>query len=385
MVGVWMAFDVAGPSLPSYIKEYTIVKKSSPQCSSHSTEEVPVKYDDVAVYFSKEEWEYLQAHKELYQDVITMNRQTQNTFNILVNQSSDAMTYLDSKNSIPSMVLLTPESRSSIVKKKHLQVPLSVQFTQLMHCITKLGRRMAKIDRNITHILKEFKHKNVTVDPEQQDTQEPENHCYVSNNCTVSESCIEDDLLLDVCQDAIKQPAQTPLLPSSFESLYSPTFTGPVSFSPSRTTVTNIDTHSVNAPSFPNVLDISEQSQVHQDIYRIADFMGEALPDIPLATVSTGLLNNFKMQSRGQPHRFAQLLFQHHVPYKLYKTWIHKANYDGSRGKHALPNNLKRVIINETSVAYQLTPAVLKKIKDTLNGLLRIPRTGGWGSNYYQF
>ncbi|KAG8537652.1 hypothetical protein GDO81_024150 [Engystomops pustulosus] len=34
-------------------------------------EEVPVKCDDVAMYFSMEEWDYIKAHKEEYRDVVT--------------------------------------------------------------------------------------------------------------------------------------------------------------------------------------------------------------------------------------------------------------------------------------------------------------------------
>ncbi|KAM4706526.1 uncharacterized protein O3C94_008473 [Discoglossus pictus] len=69
------------------LPEYTIMKKTSPHIH-HLTREVPIKCDDVAVYFSLEEWEYIEGHKELYKEVMMENHQTLRTLGIPENRSS---------------------------------------------------------------------------------------------------------------------------------------------------------------------------------------------------------------------------------------------------------------------------------------------------------
>ncbi|XP_044143287.1 uncharacterized protein LOC122932758 isoform X1 [Bufo gargarizans] len=100
--------------------------------------------------------------------------------------------------------------------------------------------------------------------------------------------------------------------------------------------------------------------------------------DFTLPVVDSSTLDRLHETARNEPHRFAQLLFQELVPYDVYKTWTHTVNYDGSRGKRALPENLRNAIVQETQKYYFITTEIAKKIKDTLNAFLRMPRASRW-------
>ncbi|XP_044161544.1 zinc finger protein 34-like [Bufo gargarizans] len=52
-------------------EEYVIVKKNSPHRTTHLlTGEIPVKCGDISIYFSMEEWDYIEEHKDHYQNMV---------------------------------------------------------------------------------------------------------------------------------------------------------------------------------------------------------------------------------------------------------------------------------------------------------------------------
>lgn len=107
---------------------------------------------------------------------------------------------------------------------------------------------------------------------------------------------------------------------------------------------------------------------------------GTILPDVDLNHIS---LENEKRLYKdsagpdGEPRidRFAVLLFKRLVPIKVYQKWTGSVNYDGSRGKNALPNNLRQTLSDAVSRQFHPIPRDWKLIRDRINELLRNQRT----------
>lgn len=98
-------------------------------------------------------------------------------------------------------------------------------------------------------------------------------------------------------------------------------------------------------------------------------------PDLEIRPPSKKQLELLFTQSQRRPDKYGCLLFRAVLPQKKYKEWASNTNWDGARGKFALPVNLRHFIIKAVSQRFPcITNSDRKRIKDRVNEFLRSPR-----------
>ncbi|XP_018953670.2 uncharacterized protein LOC109083330 [Cyprinus carpio] len=102
---------------------------------------------------------------------------------------------------------------------------------------------------------------------------------------------------------------------------------------------------------------------------------GSCHPDLQFSPPTLEHTDIMMIQSRGRPDRYGCLLFRAVVPEQRYAEWATTTNWDGSRGKFALPMNIRQFVTSTVSQRFpHMSSADSKRIKDRVNEFLRSPR-----------
>ncbi|KAG7240402.1 hypothetical protein INR49_026973 [Caranx melampygus] len=95
--------------------------------------------------------------------------------------------------------------------------------------------------------------------------------------------------------------------------------------------------------------------------------------DVSLRAIGPKDCARLRHQSYGQVGRFGCLLFRKVISEENYKAWSRTTNWDGSRGKHELPQNVKKFVVKTLRRNF---PAMKKKgLKDCINKINEFLRT----------
>lgn len=108
-------------------------------------------------------------------------------------------------------------------------------------------------------------------------------------------------------------------------------------------------------------------------------------PDVTLRHVGPKDYALIRERSHSQVGRYGCLLFRKIISEENYKAWCKTTNWDGSKGKQALPHNVKNFVVE--TLKKQFPKMVVKDLKDCIdkiNEFLRTPRRSSQGV-YLQF
>ncbi|KAM4696154.1 uncharacterized protein WCC33_014895 [Rhinophrynus dorsalis] len=102
-------------------EEYILIKKNSPHSNIHLlTGEVPITCGDVSIYFSMEEWDYIEGHKEIYQDIIKENHQNLSSKAIPENNGSE--TGVPTETTCDAVAVIDAEEEEKEQSEKDIEV-----------------------------------------------------------------------------------------------------------------------------------------------------------------------------------------------------------------------------------------------------------------------